>query len=222
MTHRLTWPLSALLVLAAAPALAQTADRDRHQEGIVTDSTAATSAITKTEDTPVIEQNEEDRDGDMIGEGRDIDVVRETPDPDPVPRAGNPQDPNAALAVRGAAPDVEPGDGATRMFPGQIAPTNMGPTGSGRILAADLKDYTVRLVDGQEVGAVETLIIDLQSGRVEQVVVSTADGLLGIGDARVELPFSEISAVDTSGRQLGVNISREQLESLEAASANRE
>lgn len=203
-----------LLALAAGPAAAQSVEPGAHQEGIA-DERAATNAIVKTEDTPVIEEDDlEDADG--LGEGFDVDVIRETPDPDPgeVPAVAEDGEEtlDPALATRAADPDVEGGRAEPEMFPGQIAPTSGAAPGRGRIYAEELTNYTIHLADVENFGKVERLIINLETGLIERLVVSAGGGILGIGETRFQIPFNQVAAINTEAKEMRVAVSRTQIE----------
>jgi len=195
-------------LLPAAAAHAQEAERpvspQVHQEGIAADRRPALNAVTGTEDTPVIEEDKTI--GGAVGDGYDIDVMRETPDPDP--------DPEAAVAPEAVdAPAVpEPAES----FRQTIGPNAGGSTGAGRIYAEELKDYTVHLTDAEKFGRIARLIVNLETGQLEKLVVSTG-GLLGVGDERYEIPFDQVAAINTGTKEIRVAISRAQIQSQDQA-----
>jgi len=168
-----------------------------HQKGIVPENgQPAVNAITRTEDTPVIEP--EEREGD-VGEA-DIDVLRTTPDPEPVP----------------SLPEPEPTLPAEQ-FRGPVAGPNAGGVpGRGRMYVEDLKDFTVHLADTENFGRVARLIVNLETGELERLVVSTG-GLLGVGDERYDIPWETVAAINTGTRELRVAVSRQQIQGHEEA-----
>lgn len=234
-----------LFLLASGTALAQTEGASQQPQR-ETDSTAATNALIPDQDDPgttdVEPPGTEDAavgTGDEAGEhdgrtqetgvsppqGNRTDSFGQMPVPSDQRRQPDPseQGRDPARAVRSADPNAETSQQDPRMFPGQIAPDNVGPTGSGRASADELTEYTVHLADAEKFGKVEGLIINLETGAVEQLVVSTGGGILGMGSARYEIPFDQVAAINTGTKEMRVAVSRNQIElpGDTAESANR-
>lgn len=165
------------------------------QESVPAGESAATNARTLTEGTPVIEDE-------------DVDVVRTTPDLDrPDGAAPPPGPPPRADASPTEAP--EPAESFRGERP--IGPNAGSATGVGRVYAEDLKDYTVHLSDREKFGTVARVIVDLESGRLQALEVSTG-GLLGVGDQRYDIPWDAVAAVNTGTRELRVAVSESQVQ----------
>jgi sporulation protein YlmC with PRC-barrel domain len=80
-----------------------------------------------------------------------------------------------------------------------------------RVLSAhSLKSDPVRNRDGERIGDLEELMIDLDTGRVSYAVVSFG-GLLGIGDKYFAMPWRMLH-VDTDEHQIVLDVSKEALE----------
>ena len=183
--------LTLVLLLAAAPATARQqagqpedrVDPMPRQEAVVPDGNAAAGAVS----------------GVRPGDGEPVMGTADRPLPGRV--QDNPGQGGGTAPGRPAA-----------MSPGEPAVEAPGAIGRGRAYAEDLKDYTVHLSDTESFGKVSRLIINLESGLLEQVEVTTGGGLLGIGETRFRIPFDQVAAIDTTAREMRVAISRQQIE----------
>jgi sporulation protein YlmC with PRC-barrel domain len=80
-----------------------------------------------------------------------------------------------------------------------------------RVLGAGtLTGDSVRNNAGEDLGKIEEIMIDLESGRVAYAVLSFG-GFLGIGDKLFMVPWGSLT-VDQSAHQFVLDVSREQLE----------
>lgn len=77
------------------------------------------------------------------------------------------------------------------------------------VKASDLIGENVENTAGDNLGEIEDLIVDLNSGRVVTAVVS-AGGFLGIGDKLISIPLREF-AIPAAGEDLVLNTSKEKL-----------
>lgn len=68
----------------------------------------------------------------------------------------------------------------------------------------------VRNADGEDLGTIEELMIDLGSGRIVYVVLSFG-GILGIGDKLFAIPWSAMS-LDPNDNEIVLDVKREMLE----------
>lgn len=68
----------------------------------------------------------------------------------------------------------------------------------------------VRNAEGEDLGTIEELMIDLHSGRIVYVVLSFG-GILGIGDKLFAIPWSALS-LDPDDNQIVLNVKRASLE----------
>lgn len=81
----------------------------------------------------------------------------------------------------------------------------------GRVLAAStLKGDKVVNHQGEDLGKIEELMIDLDRGRIAYAVLSFG-GFLGMGDKLFAIPWQAFG-VDTAGKRLVLNVSKELLE----------
>lgn len=76
--------------------------------------------------------------------------------------------------------------------------------------ASTLTGDKVRNVDGDKLGHLEEIVIDLQSGRVDYAVLSSG-GFLGRGDKLFAIPWDLIT-VDSESEEIVLDISKETLE----------
>jgi len=93
--------------------------------------------------------------------------------------------------------------------------------------AGTLNGTTVRNTQGEELGHIEDLMIDLDSGHIAYTVLSFG-GFMGLGDKYFAIPWQALS-VDAENRNLILNVEKERLENAPGfdkdkwpSSANRE
>ena len=79
--------------------------------------------------------------------------------------------------------------------------------------ATTLAGDKVTNADGEDLGKVEELMIDLESGRVAYAVLSFGAGFLH-GGKLFAIPWGSL-AVDQNNKQLVLNVTREMLETAE-------
>jgi sporulation protein YlmC with PRC-barrel domain len=77
--------------------------------------------------------------------------------------------------------------------------------------ASTITGDLVRNPDGDKLGHIEELVIDLEDGRVNYAVLSSG-GFLGVGDKLFAIPWDMIS-VDTERKEIVLDLSKEALES---------
>lgn len=83
---------------------------------------------------------------------------------------------------------------------------------SAEMTSDRLMDMNVRGSQNEEIGDVEKLVIDPQSGEIKGVVVSVG-GFLGIGDKNVLLPWDQVQLAQDS---LTTQATKEQLQQAQA------
>lgn len=76
--------------------------------------------------------------------------------------------------------------------------------------ASTITGDDVRNLDGDKLGHIEDLVIDLDQGRVNYAVLSSG-GFLGLGDKLFAIPWDMIS-VDTESKEVVLDLSKEALE----------
>ncbi len=76
--------------------------------------------------------------------------------------------------------------------------------------ASTLIGDTIRNRQGEELGSLEEIMIDLNSGRVAYAVLSFG-GFLGLGDKYFAIPWQALF-VDTEKEEIVLDISKEKLE----------
>lgn len=77
--------------------------------------------------------------------------------------------------------------------------------------ASTLMGDKVRNLDGDNLGHLEEIVIDLEKGRVSYAVLATG-GFLGLGDKFFAVPW-DLLTVDTENEELILDVSKEMLES---------
>jgi sporulation protein YlmC with PRC-barrel domain len=81
------------------------------------------------------------------------------------------------------------------------------------LAASTLKGDKVKNPTGEDLGKIEELMIDLDSGRVAYAVVSFGEGFMH-GGKLFAIPWASL-AVDQKDKQIILNVTREMLESAE-------
>lgn len=76
--------------------------------------------------------------------------------------------------------------------------------------AGSISGTPVKNLEGEDLGKIEELMIDLASGRVAYAVLSFG-GLFGIGDKLFAMPWGALS-LDQASEQILLDVPREQLE----------
>lgn len=76
--------------------------------------------------------------------------------------------------------------------------------------ASTITGDDVRNLDGDNLGHIEELVIDLDSGRVNYAVLSSG-GFLGVGDKLFAIPW-DLLTVDTDNKEVVLDLSKETLE----------
>ncbi len=76
--------------------------------------------------------------------------------------------------------------------------------------ASTITGNDVRNVDGDKLGHIEEIVIDLQDGRVGYAVLSSG-GFLGLGEKLFAIPWDLIS-VDTEAKEVVIDLAKEDLE----------
>src|SRR5689334_18292561 len=76
----------------------------------------------------------------------------------------------------------------------------------------DIIGMRIRNEQGKDVGAVDNLLFDPQSGKISQVVIGLG-GVLGVGEKKVVVPFSELKvAMATDGKRPTATMDQARLE----------
>lgn len=79
--------------------------------------------------------------------------------------------------------------------------------------ASTLKHDKVVNLEGQDIGRIEELMIDVVSGRVAYAVLSFG-GILGVGGKLFALPWSTLT-IDESHKRFVVNVDKHMLEEMQ-------
>jgi sporulation protein YlmC with PRC-barrel domain len=91
-----------------------------------------------------------------------------------------------------------------------MATTAHSATMSHKIAAGTLRGERVRNFAGQDLGRVDELVLDLDSGRISYVIVSLG-GFLGIGDKLFAVPW-ELFSLQPGEPRLFLDIDKQMLE----------
>jgi sporulation protein YlmC with PRC-barrel domain len=76
----------------------------------------------------------------------------------------------------------------------------------------DLIGTRIKNAEGKDIGEIDSLLIDPQSGKISHVVVGLG-GLLGVGEKKVVVPWSELKmAAATNGRKPAIVMEQSKLE----------
>lgn len=76
--------------------------------------------------------------------------------------------------------------------------------------ASTITGDNVRNLDGDNLGHIEELVIDIDGGRVNYAVLSSG-GFLGVGDKLFAIPW-DLLTVDTDNKEVVLDLSKETLE----------
>jgi sporulation protein YlmC with PRC-barrel domain len=77
----------------------------------------------------------------------------------------------------------------------------------------DLIGTRIKNAEGKDIGEIDNLIVDPQSGRISHVVVGLG-GLLGVGEKKVVVPWSDVKMTSTTnGRKPAIVMDQAKLES---------
>lgn len=108
-------------------------------------------------------------------------------------------------AETGGDPAARPADRNT-----EPAQTVMGTRGGGaltneQIYADDLSQYKVVNGEGDELGSVAGLVVNVETGRIDTLILSRG-GLVGIGEELYDVPWDRVSSFDKRAEQLLVDL----------------
>jgi sporulation protein YlmC with PRC-barrel domain len=97
----------------------------------------------------------------------------------------------------------QPPDGGGARIAGKGAETAAGP-GPDVMAAATLDGNKVLAADGETVGKVKDIMLDVRSGRIAYVVIASG-GFLGVGDRLFAIPWSALT-LDTDRACFVLNV----------------
>lgn len=100
-------------------------------------------------------------------------------------------------------------------------PADIGDGGAEarHILGTRLRDFTFVDSQGEQIGGVDDIVLDLEQHRVAYIALATG-GFLGLGQALHAIPMDAVTELNTEEEQIVVGISREQLDEREGFDAN--
>ncbi|WP_250507343.1 PRC-barrel domain-containing protein [Caballeronia sp. GAFFF3] len=102
---------------------------------------------------------------------------------------------------------MEPASAGAKIV-GKGAATAAGP-GPDVMAASTLDGISVRSSDGQDVGSLKEIMLDVTSGRIAYAVLSSG-GFLGIGDKLLAVPWSALT-LDTDNHCFRIDATAEQV-----------
>jgi sporulation protein YlmC with PRC-barrel domain len=94
---------------------------------------------------------------------------------------------------------------------GKVEQSGGGVPGKGNVDDERLHDYRVVLSDGKELGDVDRLVIDVNTGRVAYIEVLNDDTLLDMGAQRFDVPWSKVRHVDPVSQRIELGLTRDQV-----------
>lgn len=117
--------------------------------------------------------------------------------------------------TRSGSVDSTSGSGSAtsreRESSGQISASEQGSQKAKSIQAADdLKNFTVQDTQGEKIGKVSQVLVDLDSGRIGYAVVSSG-GFLGMGGQKYIVPFNALKSAE-KGQTLTLDVQKDKLQ----------
>jgi sporulation protein YlmC with PRC-barrel domain len=104
------------------------------------------------------------------------------------------------------------GSGAAAQSGAKIVGGGVGDGPGPDVMAAStLEDTTVITLDGEDVGKISQIMLDVRSGRIAYAVLSSG-GFLGIGDTLRAIPWSALT-LDTAQKYFKVDTTAERIKS---------
>jgi sporulation protein YlmC with PRC-barrel domain len=98
-------------------------------------------------------------------------------------------------------------------------PADLVDADTRSILGSRLRDFTFVDAQGEKLGDVDDVVLDLQRHRVVYIALATG-GVLGIGRTLHAVPLEAVRELDTEEERIVVDISRERLEEREGFDAD--
>jgi sporulation protein YlmC with PRC-barrel domain len=95
------------------------------------------------------------------------------------------------------------------------SPTNSragGALAGNQVMVEDLGEMNVNLTDKEDFGKVAGTVLNLQTGQVEKLLISTGGFLGAIGDTIYEVPWNKVAEVDKSGKEIRINATQAEVQ----------
>jgi sporulation protein YlmC with PRC-barrel domain len=95
------------------------------------------------------------------------------------------------------------------------SPTNSRASGAlagNQVMVEDLGEMNVNLTDKEDFGKVAGTVLNLQTGQVEKLLISTGGFLGAIGDTIYEVPWNKVAEVDKSGKEIRINATQAEVQ----------
>jgi sporulation protein YlmC with PRC-barrel domain len=95
------------------------------------------------------------------------------------------------------------------------SPTNSragGALAGNQVMVEDLGEMNVNLTDKEDFGKVAGTVLNLQTGQVETLLISTGGFLGAIGDTIYAVPWNKVAEVDKSGKEIRINATQAEIQ----------
>jgi sporulation protein YlmC with PRC-barrel domain len=95
------------------------------------------------------------------------------------------------------------------------SPTNSragGALAGNQVMVEDLGEMNVNLTDKEDFGKVAGTVLNLQTGQVEKLLISTGGFLGAIGDTIYEVPWNKVAEVNKSGKEIRINATQAEVQ----------
>jgi sporulation protein YlmC with PRC-barrel domain len=87
-----------------------------------------------------------------------------------------------------------------------------GALAGNQVMVEDLGEMSVNLSDKEDFGKVAGTVLNLQTGQVEKLLISTG-GLLGvIGDTLYEVPWNKVAGINKGGKEIRINAKQAEIQ----------
>lgn len=132
-------------------------------------------------------------------------------------RDEEPVAPSRPAAEEPASQTMQPEQSRTALTSQSTIPlSNSKPTQQGaRLSSSALIGTTVKNTQGEDLGKIQELMIDPQSGQISSAVLSFG-GVLGMNEKKVEIPWDTLK-VSLGNKELVVEVDKKQLQNVPSA-----
>jgi sporulation protein YlmC with PRC-barrel domain len=80
-----------------------------------------------------------------------------------------------------------------------------GALAGNQVMVEDLAEMSVNLSDKEDFGKVAGTVLNLQTGQVEKLLISTGGFLGVVGDAIYEVPWNKVAEINKGGKEIRIN-----------------
>ena len=95
------------------------------------------------------------------------------------------------------------------------SPTNSrggGALAGNQVMVEDFAEMSVNLSDKEDFGKVAGTVLNLQTGQVEKLLISTGGFLGVIGDTLYEVPWNKVAEVNKGGKEIRINATQAEIQ----------